>query len=288
MGTVTRWLGTSLVALASACAPAPPPVEAPGRPRVIVSIQPLHDLVRRIGGTDVEAVLVLRPGQEAHTFSPSPRDVARLEGAALSIGIGLGLDDWSSRAAEQVSSSGGPLRRLLLGPELEPIGHDPHVWLDPERMSRAAGPIAAALGDLVPERALDFAERAETVTLELRALDREIAGRAREWPRRALISAHPFLSYYAERYGLVLVGAVEPEPGRGLTPGSRARLLETIRERSVAAVVAQAEDHTTLARSVSEESDLPLCVLRPLGRDEDQSYETTLRELTDALETTLR
>jgi len=288
MGGVTRWLGTSLVALASACAPATPPGEAPGPPRVIVSIQPLHDLVRRIGGEDVEAVLVLRPGHEAHTFSPSPRDVARLEGAVLSIGIGLGLDDWSSRAAEQASSSGSTLRKLLLGPGLGPISHDPHVWLDPQRMSRAAGRIATELGDLVPGRARDFAERAETLSGELRALDREIASRAREWPRRALVSAHPFLSYYAERYGLELVGAVEPEPGRGLTPGSRARLLDTIREKNVAAVVAQAEDDTSLARSVSEESDLPLCVLRPLGRDEGQSYETTLRELTDALETTLR
>jgi len=284
---VNRLLGTSLVVAASACAPGTPPVEAPGRPRVIVSIQPLHDLVRRVAGDDVDTVLVLRPGQEAHTFSPSPRDVARLEGAALSIGIGLGLDDWSSRAAEQ-ASPGHPPRRLLLGPELEPIGHDPHLWLDPERMSQAAGHIAGALGDLMPERAPDFARRAETLTRELLALDREISGRASVWPRRALVTAHPFLSYYADRYGLELVGAIEAEPGRGLTPGTRARLLETIRERHVAAVVAQAEDDTSLARSVSEETDLPLCVVRPLGRDEGQRYETTLRELTDALESALR
>jgi ABC-type Zn uptake system ZnuABC Zn-binding protein ZnuA len=261
-------------------------VETPERPRVVVSIQPVRDLVSRIAGEDLDTVLVLRPGREAHTFSPSPRDVARLEGAALSIAVGLGLDDWSTRAAEQASDT--PPHTLRLGPALDPVAGDPHLWLDPERMARAAELIAVALSEVLPERAPDLSDRAVALAGSLRELDREIALRSRSWPRRALVTAHPFLSYYAERYDLEIVGVIETEPGRGLTPGTRGRLLDSIRQREVAAIVAQAEDDVSMARSVSEEVDVPLCVLHPLGRAEGESYETTLRALTDTLEGALR
>ena len=53
-----------------------------GRPKiqVITTIFPPYDFVRQIGGDYVEADMLLKPGMEAHSYEPTPRDIIRMNG----------------------------------------------------------------------------------------------------------------------------------------------------------------------------------------------------------------
>lgn len=67
-----------------------------GRPKVqvITTIFPPFDFVRRIGGEYVEVNMLLKPGMEAHSYEPSPRDIIRITESDLFLYAGGESDVW--------------------------------------------------------------------------------------------------------------------------------------------------------------------------------------------------
>jgi zinc transport system substrate-binding protein len=89
-----------------------------GRPKVAVSIFPLYDIARRIAGDQLEVVLVLPAGRSEHSYRPTPREVARLSGTRLAVGVGLHLDSWLTQVVRNASEN--EVEVLELGPQLHP------------------------------------------------------------------------------------------------------------------------------------------------------------------------
>src|SRR5262245_29084258 len=71
--------------------------KAGAKPRVAVSIFPLYDLTRRVAGDRFEVILVLPPGKSEHGYDPTPKEIARLEGAKLGITVGADMDAWAEK-----------------------------------------------------------------------------------------------------------------------------------------------------------------------------------------------
>jgi len=95
------------------------------QPRIVVSIPPYEDAVRRLAGDAAIVDVLLPAGASPHAFDPTPRDVARLDGADLIVVNGV-LDDWVLELVEAlgrepsvfVALEALPPDALLLG------GHD--------------------------------------------------------------------------------------------------------------------------------------------------------------------
>ena len=99
-----------------------------GKPKVAVSIFPLHDITKRIAGDRLEVLLVLPPGKSEHGYDPTPKEIARLEGTKLGIAVGLDMDGWVEGI---MKSAGGAPRMVHLGEkvptipiDVTPIGED--------------------------------------------------------------------------------------------------------------------------------------------------------------------
>ena len=89
-----------------------------GRPKVAVSIFPLYDIARRVAGDQLEVVLVLPVGRSEHSYRPTPREIARLSGTRLAVGVGLQLDTWLTQVVRNASDT--EVEVLELGPLLHP------------------------------------------------------------------------------------------------------------------------------------------------------------------------
>jgi ABC-type Zn uptake system ZnuABC Zn-binding protein ZnuA len=252
-------------------------------PDVAVSIFPLYDLTRRVAGDARQVELLLAPGGDAHVSSLGARQVARLAGARLIVGVGPGFDAWGLEAARRAGSD--PAALWLGGPQaLE----DPHIWLDPVRMQAAVLEIGQALARVDPEGEAGYRQRAHQLAAELGDLDAEIRRRVARWPRRAVVTAHAFLGPFAERYGLRVAAVLEPVPGRELTPKSLSHILAAIREGGeVAAILVPVGDAETAARVAAEESGLPLVQLDLVGGAEGEHFESVLLGVVGAIERAL-
>ena len=246
---------------------------APAKPiKIAVTIFPVADLTGRILKGRAEMITILPPGASPHTFSPTPRLVARLADVRVLVMVGTGLDDWAKKlvaAGERGPiiielSRGLPLIQIH-GEHSHGRSGNPHVWLDPVLMKGAVKTIAAALVKADPKGRAVYSRGLAEVTAGLTALDREIRTRVAKWRHRRYVAFHPFLAYFAKRYGLIRVGVIEEAPGKRPTPRHLMKIVAAIKRYKVGFVLAEPQLNDKAARVIAAEAGVRVMRVDPLG-----------------------
>ena len=123
----------AILFLIAACTPiAPGTTAAPTeeeRPRVVVSILPLANIVYNIGGDRIDLDAIMPPGTDPHTFEPRPSDAVKLAQADLIFVNGMHLDETTMRLAEANLKDGAKLIELaavVAGPDELIYGQEHH------------------------------------------------------------------------------------------------------------------------------------------------------------------
>jgi zinc transport system substrate-binding protein len=281
------------------------------KPRVAASIFPLYDLTRRVAGDRADVMLVLPPGKSEHGYDPTPKEIARLEGAKLGIVVGLDMDGW----AENILRGAGGAKIVRIGDKLKtmkidvaPVGEeeahgeheehdkddevgapDPHVWLDPDRMVGTVDVIAGELAAMDPGGKDVYAKNAEATKDALKKLDAAIAARSKAWSQHTIVTFHGSMSYFAKRYGIRIAAVIEPLAGKEPTPAYITEVLAAIKRSNAAALFSEPQLDKAPAEMVAREAKIALGELDPVGgiagRD---SYEALLTWNTDQLEKLLK
>lgn len=257
-------LAVAVVAPAGLRATAAQPV-AQARPvRVITGMAVVRDLIEQVGRDRVEVISVVPPGADPHTYQPTPRDIQAMQGARLAVWNGLGLDE---AASDLVAEQSLPdLTTVVLSAGVTPLagddhdveeegearaaGHEddhehaqgnPHLWLDPAYAVKYVAAIRDALIEVDPASAGLYRANATAYTGEINALDAwaqtEIAKIPAE--RRKLVTFHDAFPYFAQYYGLELVGVVLKSPGREPSAQEIAALVTEIKSHDIPVVFAE-------------------------------------------------
>jgi zinc/manganese transport system substrate-binding protein len=179
-----------------------------------------------------------------------------LERAANSKVMAGGAGDCDlSRAVELLEKPNGPLNRSMGDVH---AGGNPHFWLSPLAMAAAAGEVETRLAAVAPEKAADFARNRAALVAELRALASELKEKLKPVAGRGIYQYHKDFAYFADAYGLRLLGSIEEIPG--VSP-SAARLGQvSLAAKSAGSPFALASDHdprATLAK-FTELSSVPV------------------------------
>lgn len=61
---------------------------------VVTTIFPQYDFVRQIAGDNVEVSMLLKPGEETHSYEPTPQDILKIQNCDLFIYVGGENDEW--------------------------------------------------------------------------------------------------------------------------------------------------------------------------------------------------
>lgn len=247
-----------------------------GRARLVVvaSIFPLADLVRQIGGEQVEVETLLPPGASPHTFEPTPRQVQRFSRAQVFARIGAGLELW----AEKLLGSRKPSPRVMTAAEGIPLFKgtegvdphqsfgDPHIWLDPVLVRTAILPrIVETLGAAAPQHVATFRERARRYSVELEQLDRQIRERVSHWQGRKFIVFHSAWRYFGRRYGLQQISAIVESPGKEPSARDIAHLVDVARAHGVHVIFCEPQFNPKPAQVIAQEMKGRVLTLDPLG-----------------------
>ncbi|MDR9450181.1 MAG: metal ABC transporter substrate-binding protein [Acidimicrobiia bacterium] len=239
-----------------------------GLPLVIVTTTILGDIVSATSGGAVQIEVLMPVGADPHDFAASARQAARLREAVLVIANGVGLEEGLLDVIEAAEADGVAVMRIgeLLDPQPAVIGEgasesgqephdlDPHVWLDPVRMTRAVELIA---GRLSTEADVDVTNSAAVYRASIQDLHTEVAAMIEEVPpeRRKLVTNHYSFGYFADRYGLTMLGAVIPATTSGAEPSASdfAALIHLLEREEVSVVFGSTTEPTTLAEALAEE-----------------------------------
>lgn len=267
-------------ALLAACLGALAAVPALAGPiRVAVSIPPQKWLVEQVAGPRATVSVLVASGQSPESFSPSPRQVADLQGADAYFSAGVAFE---LALLPRLRAMPGAPRLAGRRPLSERHGthgddEDPHAWLDPREAAAFADTVCRVLTDLAPAHATDFAAGRDALQKRLSALEAECAALLKDCRGREFFVFHPAYGHFAARYGLVQV-AVEDH---GHEPGARhlAEVIERAKSAGARTILVQPQFPQRSADAVADAVGARLVVADPLPTD----YEAGLRALAGAL-----
>lgn len=237
-----------------------------GQVEVVATTTQIGDFVREVGGDAVSVDQILEPNTDPHEYEPRPSDVAAAAKAKLVFASGDDLDGWIDQV---VSDSGSDARVVDLGAVVpgrlpgeesgeEASRYDPHWWHDPRNAEAAVGEIERRLAAADPARRREFERNTAAYLAKLRALEAGIARCIDAVPasRRKLVTDHDAFGYFADRYGIDVVGAVIPSQTTQAQPSAKdlSALAELIDREQVEAIFPESSLSSKVAEAIARQT----------------------------------
>lgn len=217
-----------------------------GGVKVVATTNIVGDLVRTIGGPQVEVETLMGPGIDPHLYKASAGDVRRMSSAGAIFYNGLHLEGKMSEILERMGERG--VRTIAVaecvpgGELIESTGfsgmHDPHVWFDVGLWTETADCVAGALAGLDPENEAGYRERAASYVDQLIELDGWVRERVETLAldRRVLVTAHDAFGYFGRAYGFEVRGLLGVSTAAEAGTSDVQELAEFIVEREIPAI----------------------------------------------------
>ncbi|MEZ5278344.1 MAG: zinc ABC transporter substrate-binding protein [Opitutaceae bacterium] len=244
-------------------------------PRVVTTNPILHDMVLHVGGDRVEAICLLPPGLDIHSFDPTPATIRDLTDADLLVINGFGLETTLDPILENADFKGrlveAAVRSRLIS--IDPTDHDPlddhdhhhgpvdpHAWQDLRNAVTYAEVIRDALIDINPLERDTYLRLTELYTRELLALD--------SWTRRQLLNlpagsrsilvSHQGLEYFGRAYGLKIVSVVGLSPYQDPDARQISAIIDDLRARRIQGIFVEYGSNQGVIRQIARESGIPV------------------------------
>jgi zinc transport system substrate-binding protein len=224
------------------CGAMPDPWEGQPEPHVLVSFPPLYSFTKKVTG-DQAGVLCLCKTVGPHGYRYQDTDTFALRRADLFLVNGLGLDDHFTDRMNQ-SSKNNHLHYVKLGDTL-PDGlrkkgeahehedgtvhhgeHDPHVWLGIPQAVFMVDQIRQELTRVAPQKGDTYRKNADEYTAALKKLHEEGKEKLKGLKEVPVVTFHESLAYFADSFGLKVVGSLRPVAMAEASPRDLEKIVE--------------------------------------------------------------
>ncbi len=257
---------------------AAPPLQA------VASFSILGDIVREVGGDDVQLTTLVGPDGDAHEYEPTPADAKKLAAANVLFVNGLDFEAWLPRlvkasgfAGQTVVASKGVTPRKFAGHGHDhgdkdhdhgqahghggEAGHshgdaDPHAWQNLANGVIYARNVADGLAAADPAHADAYRKRADAYIARLQAADAAVRKTFAAIPaeRRKVVTSHDAFGYFGDAYGVEFISAVGISTAAEPAAGDVARIIEQVKREKVPAVFVENITSPRLVQQIARET----------------------------------
>ena len=235
------------------------PAAAQPKVRVVATLPVLAELAKEIGGNRVEVSTIASPVQDPHFVDAKPSYILAAGRADVFIHAGMDLEvSWAPLVWEQSRNAdiqrGGPghvdasahVRRVGVPTgrldrsrgDVHPSGN-PHYWLDPLNAVPLTADITLALTRVDPRNAGYYNDRRRSFLARLERRMGTWRATMRPLDGVQIVSYHESWQYFADRFGLEIVGHLEPKPGIPPSPSHLAGLIDRMKADGVGLVLVE-------------------------------------------------
>ena len=218
--------------------------------RVVTTVSPITSLAENVGGSRIRLQGIVPEGVNSHTFEPAPSVAQVISEADLIVLNGLFLEEPSLDMAKANKKPEAVIltlaERTISRDEWvfdfsfpESGGHpNPHLWTSPVLASKYAELIRDELTALDGANGGYYSDNYEKLKERLEDLDRRIADAIDTIPpgSRKLLTYHDSFAFFAPRYGLEIIGAVQPSDFTEPSARDVAGLIDQVRQTGVPAI----------------------------------------------------
>lgn len=277
---------------------------------VVATTEDLASLAREVGGERVKVDALAKGYQDPHFVEAKPSFVFILNKADLLVAVGRELEiGWlpplvlQSRNAKIQPGAAGYLDASLTARILEiPTGQvtramgdvhpqgNPHYWLDPGNGRRIAQALQARLSQLSPADAGYFAQRYADFDQRLGEAEKRWDAAMAPYRGTKVVTYHRSWPNFCERFGLDVIGYVEPKPGIPPSPAHTLELMATMKREGVKLLLVEPYFDEKTPNSIGRETGVPVLVLPPSvgGEKEITDYVKLFDHNVDAVLTAMK
>lgn len=183
-----------------------------GKIKIVATIFPYYDFARNIAGDKAEVKMLLSPGNEPHSYDPSPSDIVAIENCDIFIYNGGESDEWVDGVLESLQNSDLIVLKMMdyvdalneqetdhtSGEEL-----DEHIWTSIRNAQKLSNIISETLQDIDAQNADYYSDNELIYTQLLSNIDKQIESIVENSLRKTVVfgDRFPFL-YFVNDYGL--------------------------------------------------------------------------------------
>jgi ABC-type Zn uptake system ZnuABC Zn-binding protein ZnuA len=276
----TRIVALLTLALAAVTVPA---MAADQRLNVIAATEDLASIAREVGGDRITVESIARGYQDPHFVEAKPSFILKLQKADLLIVVGRELEiGWlppliqqSRNAKVQVGAEGyldasqgvrileiptGQITRAM--GDVHPQGN-PHYWLDPENGRAIAKSISDKLSQFRPNDRPYFEQRLAAFGAKLTDAEKRWLAMMAPYKGTKVVTYHRSFPNFADRFGLDIVGYVEPRPGIPPSPGHTLELIQEMKRQNIKLILVEPYFDLKTPESIARATDATVLVMPP-------------------------
>jgi zinc/manganese transport system substrate-binding protein len=271
---VLLMLGSMLVASAA---------QAQSKLNVMTTTEDLASIAREVGGERIAVESIARGYQDPHFVEAKPSFILKLQKADLLIVIGLELEiGWlpplvqqsrngkiqpgaegyldASQGVQKLEIPTGQITRAM--GDVHPLGN-PHYWMDPENGKRIAKQMVDAFDRLRPGDRAYFDQRLADFNSRLDAAEKRWLAAMAPYKGTKVVTYHRSFPNFAERFGLEIIGYVEPRPGIPPTPQHTLDLINEMKRQMVKVVLVEPYFDLKTPTAIGRETGARVLVMPP-------------------------
>jgi zinc/manganese transport system substrate-binding protein len=274
---ITRLI--ALVALASSMAT----VRAAAAIDVVATTEDLASIVKEVGGDKVKAEAIARGYQDPHFVEPKPSFILKLHGAALLVLVGRELEiGWLPPLTQQArnpkvqpggdgyldASQNVRILEIPTGQVTRAMGDvhpqgNPHYWLDPDNGRKIAQAVQAKLSAISPSDAPYFAQRYADFDRRLTEAQKKWTAAMAPYKGLKVVTYHRSWANFADRFGLDVIGYVEPKPGIPPTPSHTLDVIQEMKRQNVKLILVEPYFDLKTPESIARSTGAEVLVMPP-------------------------
>src|SRR3989441_12948944 len=259
------------------------PVSGQGKLNVVTATEDLAAIAREVGGDSITVESIARGYQDPHFVEAKPSFILKLQKADLLIVVGRELEiGWlppliqQSRNGKIQPGAEGYLDASLTSQILEiPSGNitramgdvhpfgNPHYWTDPENGKRIAKAIAEKLEQFRPNDRAYFEQRLADFTTRLDAAEKRWLAMMAPYKGTKMATYHRSFPNFAERFGLDIMGYVDPRPGIPPSPQHTLDLINEMKRQNVKIVLVEPYFDLKTPMSIGRATGAEVMVMPP-------------------------
>lgn len=258
-----------------------------GKPTVVASFYPLQYVAERVVGAHAEVKNLTLPGKEPHDLELTVMATAEVADADIAF-----YQKGFQPAIDKAVAQNGPEHvvestEVVALERTDETGRDPHVWLDPIRLSDIAAAFADEMSDVDPAHAADYEANLDALQTELSQLDEDFTAGLAQCQIDTVVVSHDAFGYLG-KYGLRFEAIAGLSPDAEPSPSHIAELHDLIESDAITTVFSETLASPEMSKTIANDLGINTAVLDPIeglsDATEDEDYFSLMRRNLAALQ----